>query len=276
MKTLQGRVAVVTGAGSGIGRVTALRLAKRGCDLALVDLRPEGLHETTQLVQAQGVRVSTHLADVSDSARMALLPEEVIAQHGAAHILINNAGITAVGPFESERPDETQLLLDVNVGGMLNGCRAFLPVLRAQEEAHIVNVSSMAGLMGLPHTATYALTKGAVKAFSEALRGELAGSGVGVSVVFPGTFRTGIAAQAQGADGARIAKISQSRLGVLMPPPSLVARKIVKVIEKDRPRGVVGPDAHLIDLVARIAPGRTRLIGRVTGRLSGHGSSHEV
>ena len=144
------------------------------------------------------------------------------------------------------------------------------PGIEAQDEAHIVNVSSMAGLMGLPHTATYALTKGAVKAFSEALRGELAGTSVGVSVVFPGTHRTGIAASARGADGARIAKVAQGPLAVLMPPPSFVARRIVKAIEKDQPRAVVGPDARMIDLASRVAPGRTRLLGRVTGKLSGH------
>ncbi len=270
MQTFDGRVAVVTGAGSGIGRVTAQRLAARGCHLALVDLRPEGLAETARLVAAHGRRATTHLADVSDAARMEALPDEVRERHDVVHILVNNAGITSVGAFADEHLEDMRTLVDVNVWGVVHGCRSFLPVLRQQDEAHIVNVSSMAGLMGLPHTATYALTKGAVKAFSEALRGELASTTVGVSVVFPGTHRTGIAATARGADGARIAKVSQGPLSVLMPPPSLVARRIVKAIERDQPRAVVGPDARVIDLASRVAPGRTRLIGRVTGRLSGH------
>lgn len=261
---------MVTGAGSGIGRVTAQRLAARGCHLALVDLAPEGLAETARLVAAQGRRATTHLADVSDADRMAALPDEVRERHDVVHVLVNNAGITSVGAFSEERLEDMRRLVDVNIWGVVHGCRAFLPVLRAQDEAHIVNVSSMAGLMGLPHTATYAMTKGAVKAFSEALRGELAGTTVGVSVVFPGTHRTGIAGSARGADGARIAKVSQGPLGVLMPPPSFVARRIVKAIEKDQPRAVVGPDARVIDLASRIAPGRTRLIGRLTGRLASH------
>ncbi|KRB72720.1 hypothetical protein ASE01_21965 [Nocardioides sp. Root190] len=261
---------MVTGAGSGIGRVTARRLAAKGCDVALVDLRPDGLEETARLVRAEGRLASTHLADVSDAERMAALPEEVLALHDAVHVLVNNAGVTSVGPFADERLEDIRLLVDVNIWGVVHGCRTFLPVLREQEEAHIVNVSSIAGLLGLPHTATYALTKGAVKAFSEALRGELAGTTVGVSVIYPGTHRTAIAATARGSDGARVAKLSQGRLGVLMPPPSLVARRIVKAIEKDQARAVVGPDARVIDLASRIAPGRTRLIGRVTGRLSGH------
>lgn len=268
MQRLDGRVAVVTGAGSGIGRVTAQRLAARGCHLALVDLRPEGIAETARLVRAHGRRATTHLADVSDAERMAALPEEVLEGHDVVHVLVNNAGITSVGAFADERLEDMRLLVDVNMWGVVHGCRAFLPVLRAQDEAHIVNVSSMAGLMGLPHTATYAMTKGAVKAFSEALRGELAGTPVGVSVVFPGTHRTAIAAGARGADGARIARLSQGPLGVLMPPPSFVARRIVKVIENDRARAVVGPDARVVDWASRIAPGRTRLIGRATGRLS--------
>ncbi|NYI46630.1 short-subunit dehydrogenase [Nocardioides aromaticivorans] len=270
MQSFEGRVAVVTGAGSGIGRVTAQRLAARGCHLALVDLRAEGLAETARLVEAHGRRATTHLADVADAERMAALPDEVRERHDVVHVLVNNAGITSVGAFADEALEDMRMLVDVNVWGVVHGCRAFLPVLRQQDEAHIVNVSSMAGLMGLPHTATYALTKGAVKAFSEALRGELAGTTVGVSVVFPGTHRTGIAATARGADGARIAKVSQGPLSVLMPPPSFVARRIVKAIERDQPRAVVGPDARVIDLASRVAPGRTRLIGRVTSRLSGH------
>ncbi|MBM9461600.1 SDR family NAD(P)-dependent oxidoreductase [Nocardioides sp. zg-536] len=270
MQRLEGRVALVTGAGSGIGRVTAQRLARRGCDLALVDLRPEGVEETARLVRAEGRRASVHLADVSDAERMAALVDEVLAEHDVLHVLVNNAGITSVGAFSAERLEDLHALVDVNVWGVVHGCRFFLPVLRAQEEAHIVNVSSMAGLMGLPHTAGYALTKGAVKAFTEALRGELVDTSVGVSVVFPGTHRTGITAGALGADGARIAQVSSGRLAVLMPPPSLVARRIVKVIEKDRPRAVVGPDARIVDLASRIAPGRTGLIGRITGRLASH------
>lgn len=268
MRQLAGRVAVVTGGGSGIGRVTAERLAARGCHLALVDVSPSGLEESAALVRQAGVTVSTHVADVSDADRVGELPEEVLDVHGAVHVLVNNAGVTSAGAFADEKLDDIRWMVGVNMWGVVHGCHAFLPVLREQDEAHVVNVSSMTGLLGLPHNATYALTKGAVRAFTEGLRGELITTNVGVSTIFPGTHRTNITSSARGAEGERIAKLGTSRMSALMPPPSRVAKAIVKAIEKDKPRMVVGPDARVLDMAARIAPGRTGLVGRATSRLA--------
>ena len=267
MKRLAGRVAVVTGAGSGIGRATSLALAERGCRLALVDVQAPGAEETRELVEAAGSRASVHLADVSDADRVAELPGEVVEEHGACHILVNNAGVTSAGRFADESLDDVRWIVGINVWGVLNGCHAFLPVLREADEAHIVNLSSMVGLLGLPQNASYSLTKGAVRAFSEALRAELVPTSVGLTTVFPGAINTNIMHGARGAEAERLSTMANNKLAPrLLRPPSAVAAKIVRAIEKDKARVLVGPDAHAVDLLARIAPGRSGFLGRVLDR----------
>jgi NAD(P)-dependent dehydrogenase (short-subunit alcohol dehydrogenase family) len=269
VKTLAGRVAVVTGAGSGIGRATSVLLARRGCDVALVDVDERGLAATARLVHDAGRRSSTHLADVSDPARMRRLPDEVVDRHGACHVLVNNAGVTTAGRFEDDTLDDLHWIVDINVWGVVHGCRFFLPVLRRADEAHIVNLSSMVAFVGLPQTAAYSLTKGAVRSFTEALRSELVGSGIGVTSVHPGAIRTNLMSGARGAESARLAAMARSRFAPLvLRPPETVAGKIVRAIERNRARAVVGPDAVALDLASRVLPGRSGLVGRLTNRIS--------
>lgn len=268
MRELGGRVAVITGAGSGIGREMALALARRGCDIAVVDIAPAGLERTAELVRGLGRGASTHLADVSDPERMLRLPDEVRAQFGGCHILVNNAGVTSAGAFEKESLEDIRWIVDINTWGVVHGCHAFLPLLREQDEAHIVNVSSMVGLIGLPHNAVYALTKGAVRSFSESLRAELVTSNIGLTTVFPGAHRTGITESARGSQREKLARMGRSRLSALaMRSPESLARRVVHAIEHDRARVVAGPDARALDLWSRIAPGRIGPLGRLTGRL---------
>jgi short-subunit dehydrogenase len=267
MRDLSGRVAVVTGAGSGIGRAIALELAARGCRLAAVDVRPEGVDRTAELARQAGATVTTHLADVADADRMLDLADEIVTRHGACHVLVNNAGVTSAGAFEHETLDDLRWIVGINLWGVVHGCHAFLPVLRQQDEAHIVNVSSMVGLLGLPHNAVYALTKGAVRSFSEALRGELVTTRIGLTTVFPGAHRTAITENARGSQRARLAAMGRSRFtAVAMRSPESLARRVADAVEKNRARVVAGPDARALDLWARLAPGRVGPLGRVTAR----------
>lgn len=268
MRSITDRVAVVTGAGSGIGRATSVALARRGAHLAVLDVSEQRAAETADLVRAQGRQASVHVADVRDQERLEAVAAEVVGHHGACHILVNNAGVTSAGGFEDEALDDLHWIVDINVWGVVHGCRAFLPVLRAAEEGHIVNMSSMVGLLGLPHNVAYSLTKGAVRSFSEALRAELVATGVGVTVVFPGAIRTDITNTARGSHAARLASMGNSRLApIAMRPPEVVARRIIHAIDHDRARVTVGPDARSVDFLTRIYPGRSGLIGRITSRV---------
>jgi NAD(P)-dependent dehydrogenase (short-subunit alcohol dehydrogenase family) len=267
MKSLSERVAVVTGAGN--GRATCEELARHGAHIAAVDVDEGRAADTAAAIEALGRKCSVHAADVRDQARLEEVADEVVRHHGGCHVLVNNAGVTSAGNFEDESVDDLRWIVDINVWGVVHGCRAFLPVLREADEAHIVNLSSMVGLLGLGHNTSYSLTKGAVRAFSEALRAELVTTNIGVTVVFPGAIRTDITNTARGTHADLLAQMGRNRLApIAMRPPSAVARKIVRAIERDRARITVGPDARAVDLFCRVLPGRSGLIGRLTSRIA--------
>lgn len=269
MQQFTDRVAVVTGGGSGIGRATCLALADRGCHIAVVDRSEQAAEETAELVKTVGRSASVHVLDVRDQSALGALPAAVVAEHGGVHILVNNAGVTSAGAFENETVEDLEWIMDINVWGVVHGCRVFLPELRKADEAHIVNLSSMVGLVGLPHNVAYSMTKGAVRGFSEGLRSELISSGIGVTVVYPGSINTNITQHARGSERDRLAKLGKNRMaGLLLRPPSAVADAIVSGIEREKARVVVGPDAHLVSGMSRLLPGRSGLVGRLTSRVA--------
>jgi NAD(P)-dependent dehydrogenase (short-subunit alcohol dehydrogenase family) len=253
----QGRTAVVTGAASGIGRAIAVSLASRGCNLALADVDEPGMVGTAEMIQRDGLRVSRHHIDVSDRAAVAQLPDIVAAEHGGVDVLVNNAGVAIGGSFEQVSDEDFEWLFEINFWGVVRMTRAFLPLLRASDDARVVNISSVYGLVAPPEQAAYSASKFAVRGFSEALRHELEGSGIGVSVVHPGGVATSIAEKARvpaGVSEEEIARRHAKYRKLLRLPPSVAGETIVRGIERRDSRILVGSDAKVISLIARLWP----------------------
>ena len=255
---LEGKVAVVTGAASGIGRAIARSLAVRGCHLALADVDEAGLAVTARLI-GNRVNITLHRLDVADKAAIAACPQQVIASHGHVDILVNNAGVSLTGSFEQTAEEDFDWLMSINFDGVVRLTRAFLPHLKARPEAQLVNLSSLFGLIAPPGQTAYSASKFAVRGFSEALRKELAAhnSALKITVVHPGGVKTGIAIHARVSAAIKPAqreRIQQRSARVLRMPPERAGEIIVKAIEQRRPRVLVGPDARLLSLIERLMP----------------------
>ena len=256
IKKLENMVAVVTGAGSGIGQALALQLARKGCHLALVDVNRKGMLETRRRIDSDSVRVSIHVADVSDARAMEALPGAVVKNHGRVNLLFNNAGITYARSFEGHSLQDWERIIGINIWGMIYGCHFFLPHLKEQAgKAHIINLSSMVAFVGPPEQTSYAATKSAVKGFSESLWAELHGEGVGVTVVYPGAIRTHIMDEAlKTAEHQDTFAKTKAIVDKMAMPADKAARKILKAVLQDRMRVVVGPDAVLFESAKRVLP----------------------
>jgi NAD(P)-dependent dehydrogenase (short-subunit alcohol dehydrogenase family) len=263
MKLTPGTVAVVTGAGSGIGRALALSLGARGCALALADLNAAGLRETAALAsKTEAPKVTTAIVNVADMAAVSRFAGEVEEQHGGAQLLVNNAGVALGGTFEEVSLEDFAWLMGINFWGVVYGVKAFLPQLRRQASAHIVNVSSVFGLAAPPGQTAYASSKFAVRGFTESLRAELKGTLVAVSCVHPGGIKTNIAVNARTTvrDPARLAAEQRRWEKLLKIPPEQAVMAIVRGIERNSPRILIGNDARLLDALARLSPAG---IGRI-------------
>jgi len=255
--SLKGRVAVVTGAGSGIGRSLGRLLAARGCPVALCDIHPEKLAEAAREARALGVKVSEHLLDVGDPAAVAALPAAVQAEHGGAALLINNAGVALMGEFRQLTDADFQWLFGINFWGVVNMSRAFLPLLLREPAAHVVNVSSVFGFVAPPGQTAYAASKFAVRGFTDSLRHELENTSVRVVAVHPGGIKTNIAHGARRAAGidAAFQQVAADAFVQSVPTtPDQAAERILSGLEAGELRIRIGADARMLDWMARLRP----------------------
>lgn len=257
MSFLSSGVAVVTGAGSGIGRALAQRLAASGSALAIADIDEAGLQETAQSLGKNSQLVTTHVVDVAKEESVETFAADVSARHGRATLLINNAGVALHGNFEEISLDDLRWLMDINFWGAVYGVTYFLPMLQREPRAHLVNVSSVFGLIAPAGQAAYSASKFAVRGFTEALRHELAPTNVCVSCVHPGGIRTPIAQHARLGAATPASRREQSiaRFQKLArTPPEAAAAVILRGVERREPRILIGMDAYQIDLLQRLRP----------------------
>jgi short-subunit dehydrogenase len=262
MTAIRGAAAAVTGAASGIGRALALELAARGCDLALADRDEAGLQAVAaEIAKAHPRKVSVHRVDVSEPGQIADFAQAAITAHPGLNIVVNNAGVALLGQFGEIDQAQMDWLFNINFWGVVHATRAFLPHLARQREAHIVNLSSIFGIIAPPGQTAYAAAKFAVRGFSESLRHELqlANSPIRLSVVHPGGVATDIARNSRTGigvtDNARRAQSIERFDSFAKTTPAEAALRIISGIEKNAPRILIGGDARFMDLLQRLRPG---------------------
>ena len=265
MKNFSDKVALITGAGSGIGRSLAIELATSGCSLALVDWNKDSLEETKQMVRKKNISVSTHPFDISDKEKIAVLPQEVLEFHKQIDIVINNAGVSVVGTVEEVDGSDWNWGLDILLNSVIQMTTVFLPHLKQRPEAAIVNVSSIFGLFSVPRQSIYNVGKFGVKAFTESLSLELkvSNSSVDAYCVFPGHIGTNIYnssrfksfepetffGKAPTKEEAVVAFKNDAPTS-----PEKAAKVILKNIKKKNNRILIGFDAHFYDITSRLFP----------------------
>jgi len=273
----RGKVAVITGAGSGIGRALALDLAGRGARLALSDVDSTGLAETVRRAATCGATPSADHLDVAERAGVLDYAAVVAERFGVVNIVFNNAGIAFSGDVEVSEFKDIERVMDVDFWGVVNGTKAFLPHLIASGDGHVVNISSLFGLLAMPSQSAYNAAKFAVRGFTEALRQEMliAGHPVKVSCVHPGGITTAIARNATaatGSDAEAIADFFDKHLA--MTSPEVAARVILRGVEAGRGRILVGSDAKLLDGFVRLTgSGYQRVLATVAARVLPKGSA---
>ncbi|MEY2453147.1 MAG: hypothetical protein QOD92_2721 [Acidimicrobiaceae bacterium] len=258
MKDFQGRVAAITGAGSGIGRALAQDLARRGAHLALCDIDDVGLAETVSLCEGLGVKVTSQHVDVADRDGVYRWADQVVDDHGKVNLIFNNAGVALAATIDAMSYEDFEWLMSINFWGVVHGTKAFLPHLKAAGEGHIVNLSSVFGLMSIPSQSAYNASKFGVRAFTDALRMELEMDNCGVSctTVHPGGIKTNIARSMRldpsaASFGGNADQFDKAALTT----PKKAARQIIAAVEKDKRRALIGPDAKVIDVISRLPAG---------------------
>ncbi|HUH74775.1 MAG TPA: SDR family oxidoreductase [Chitinophagales bacterium] len=257
MKSFKTKVAVITGAGSGIGRALAIQLATEGASLALTDLNVEGLKETVQRCESVGAKVFSTVSNAAKLEEVKSFVQNVITQYGRVDLIFNNAGI-ALGKktlLESNY-EEWEKIMGVNLWGVIYGTKEFLPHLLKQPEAAVINISSIFGLAGIPEQTPYCTTKFAVRGFSESLRGELENTNVQVYCVHPGGINTNIAEdalkEAQG-NPQKLKEVTNFKK-MLVHSPEKAAHVILSAVKKQNYKVLIGEEAYVFDAMTRIFP----------------------
>jgi short-subunit dehydrogenase len=259
MTAIKGAAIAVTGAASGIGRALAIELAARGADLALADRDEAGLASVAAEIGSKA-KVSTHRVDVGEPPQIASFAQAAIATHPSLNIVVNNAGVALLGQFNEIDQSQMDWLFNINFWGVVHSTRAFLPHLASRAEAHLVNVSSIFGIVAPPGQTAYAAAKFAVRGFSESLRHELqmANSPVRVSVVHPGGILTNIVRNSRAGSGvtdnARRVQSIERFDQIAKTTPKDAALKIIEGIEKNKQRILIGGDARMMDILQRLRP----------------------
>jgi NAD(P)-dependent dehydrogenase (short-subunit alcohol dehydrogenase family) len=258
MSYLSTGVAVVTGAGSGIGRALAQQLAEAGSALAIADIDEAGLLQTTNSLTRSNALITTHVLDIADEGGVRSLAEDVGKRHGRVTLLINNAGVALEGTFEEISLDDFRWLMNINFWGTVYGVKYFLPILKREKRSHIVDLSSVFGLIAPPGQPAYSASKFAVRGFTECLRHELAGTPVRVSCVHPGGIRTAIARRARIGAGVNRTGLEEKAAQferLFRTSPEDAASRILRGVELSEPRILIGSDAYQIDIMQRLRPG---------------------
>lgn len=269
LRNFNDKVAVITGAASGIGRALAEALALEGCSLALADKDALGLEKTATLVRdkvGDKVRVRTYEVDVGNEASMRDFAGSVDDEYGRVHLLVNNAGVTVSGEFMDQTLDDFRWVVDVNFWGVVYGCKFFIPMLERAGQGCIVNLSSLFGIVGVPMQSSYCATKFAVRGFSESLAAELCDSNIDVVSVHPGGISTNIVknSRARGEEAVRMQPKWERFFETKTMPPSRAAEIILKGVRKGSPRVLITREAYIGDAFKRIIPAmRPKLVNRI-------------